>query len=123
MHEGGVIPKGTRVASKSGLADLLARWYRETTEGTIGADLTYGGQAWLWVDLHPHPVRLNADTTREAVHAYLDDVASRSAEVRWHVVANERGRRINRVVFRADRRPVPGWFCYLVHEVAEPCEL
>jgi len=118
-----VIPKGTRVASKSALADLLARWYRETTEETIGPDVTFGGQEWVCVDLQPHPVKLNADTSREAVRAYLDDVADGGAEVPWHVVANERSGRVNRVLYRADRTAARGWYCYLVREVAEPCEL
>jgi hypothetical protein len=122
VHEAGAIPKGTRVASKSALADLLARWYRETTEETIGPDVTFGGQEWVWVDLRPHPVKLNADTSREAVRAYLDDVSDRGLEVPWYVVANERGR-VNKVLYRADGKHARGWYCYLAYEVAEPCEL
>jgi hypothetical protein len=117
-----MIVRGTRVASKAALASLLQRWYVETTEDRIGPAATYGGQPWIWVDLDPCPVKLNADTRREAVGDYLDDVAARGAEVPWRVVRNGRGR-VNKVVYRSDYATVPGWYCYLAHEVAEPREL
>jgi hypothetical protein len=47
----------------------------------IGPDVTLRGQGWLWIDLYPNPVKLNADTSREAIRTYPDDVAYRGAEV------------------------------------------
>lgn len=117
-----MIDRGTRVTSKSGLASLLMRWYEQTIEPTIGTALRYRGEPWIRIDLRPYPARLNADTSREAVRVYLDDVAARGAEVSWQVVANGRGR-INKVVYSNNSIGGRGWYCYLYHELTEPCEL
>lgn len=117
-----MIARGTRVRSKSGLASLLERWYHGKTEPTIGAVGAFGGKAWVYIDLQSGRAVLNADTTRDAVGDYLDDVAERGAEARWWVVRNRDGR-INKVVYKADSGLVPGWYCYLLHELSEPGEL
>jgi hypothetical protein len=110
-----VIPRGTRVTSKSELAALLDSWHRDEGESTIGEVGRFGGKAWLVLDFPdlPRRARVNADTKREAVRDYLDDVARRGPEVPWRVVPNRRGA-INKVVYTEDASDPPGWYCYLV---------
>lgn len=64
------LPKGLRVASKAELLVLLDEWLQGSTAATIGDFGGYGGQAWIVLDLGTHHVRLNGDTTREAVEAF-----------------------------------------------------
>jgi hypothetical protein len=110
-----VIQKGTVVTSKPDLYELLYRWHRETNSRTLGEVGTFGGQVWIWLELPdlPRRARLNADTSREAVRDYLDDVARRGADVPWRVITNRRGS-MNKVTFTDDGRLIPGWYCYLV---------
>ena len=51
---------------------------------------------------------LNADTKRAAV---LDFLAVQDGALGFGVVANQRGT-VNRVVFRPDGQPTPGWYAY-----------
>ena len=110
-----MIHKGTVVTSKPDLYDLLSRWHRDTNSRTLGEFGTFGGQVWLWLELPdlPRRARLNADTSREAVGEYVDDVARRGADVPWRVITNRRGS-MNKVTFTDDGRLIPGWYCYLV---------
>jgi hypothetical protein len=114
-----VIRRGTHVASKSELANLLDTWLQETTEPTIGDVGSYGRQAWIIIDLARGRAQLNADTTRKAARAYLNDVARRGAEVPWQVVPNRNGR-VNKVVYRSDGGDVPGWYYCLAGELTGP---
>ena len=114
-----MIRRGTRVANKTELANLLDTWFRETTEPTVGDVGSYGGRAWIIIGLADDRAQLNADTTRRAVRAYLDDVAKRGAEVPWRVVTNRDGR-INKVIYRPDGSGVTGWYCYLTSEISAP---
>ena len=116
------IPRGARVASKAELANLLDEWYRTTRAPTIGDSQTYGRAAWIHLVLTDGHVVLNADTRREAVRNYLDDVGRRGAEVPWRVVANARGS-INKVLYDASRPRQPGWYCYLVGDLAAERDL
>ena len=106
------IPRGARVASKTELANMLDEWYRKSRATTIGDSSAYGRAPWIHIDLPDGHVVLNADTGRGAVRSYLDDVRQRGAEVPWRVVANARGR-INKVLYTASVRRLPGWYCYL----------
>ena len=110
-----MIPRGTVVTSKSDLHRVLQSWYRETEDPTLGDVGTFGRKRWLWLDFRDLPRRacINADTTREAVRVYLDDVARRGSEVSWRVTANRLGS-MNKVVFNDDGREIAGWYCYLV---------
>lgn len=116
------LPRGTRVASKTELANLLEEWYRTSRGTTIGDSQTYGRAPWIHLVLPDGHVVLNADTGREAVRSYLEDVRQRGAEVPWRVVANARGR-INKVLYTASGRRLPGWYCYLVGDLAVEREL
>jgi hypothetical protein len=66
---------------------------------------------------------LNRDTKRAAVHAFL--AAAREVggadHLPWHVTTNARGV-VNRVSYRRDDEPTPGWYAYM-GGVAEPRDL
>jgi hypothetical protein len=107
----GFVAKGTTVHSKSELMQLLRGWLESSTEATIGDASRYAGTPWVRIEINGREAVLNADTTRSAVEAFLRDGADRL----WSVVANTRGR-WNKVTFRTDGRPTPGWYCYLTEE-------
>lgn len=104
------VPAGTTVHSKSELVALLTRWAQQSAALTIGDIGSFGGKAWITIQLGDHQAVLNSDTKRSAVLACLAYAAEHPADDTWHVVANSRGT-INRVVYRTDT-PLPGWYCY-----------
>ena len=108
----GHVPRGLTVAGKSELVDLLTAWLAESRAPTIGDVGTFGGKAWIHVDLGAYRVDLNADTKRSAVETFVRD-SRRDPERPWPVIANRRGR-INKVLFGPGKEPLPGWFAYLV---------
>jgi hypothetical protein len=107
--DGGSIPRGLHFTSKSELVAYLSVWLDQTSDDTIGGVGTYGGSVWLTVDSEAGTIRLNRDTRRAAVEAF---VASARSELSydWLVVTNRNGS-INKVLFCEDR--TPGWFAYL----------
>ena len=110
-----MIPRGLHTRTKTDLRLLLERWFRDTSDETIGRSPSFGGVAWVFLDFPdlPRPARLNADTTRSAVRDFLDDSSRRGAEVPWVVIANQRGP-INKVVYGEDGRAAAGWYCFLI---------
>lgn len=118
----GHLVKGTTVRGKQALAELLDGWLHGSDAETIGDVGTFGGRKHVHIDLTDATAALNADTKRAAVRDYLDEVRRIGAEVPWKVVANQRGP-VNKVVFRADGQPTPGWFCYLAEPLAVPGEV
>ncbi len=58
-----------------------------------------------------HEVALNADTTRQAVQAYVLRNSSNPGQP-WRVIRNQRGR-INNVLPGVNAEPLSGWFAYL----------
>ncbi len=110
----GALVRGARVAGVEELRRLLRTWLQRTGEPTVGDVGRFGGSPWLHVDLPGHELVLNADTKRAAVQEYID---AQSAEL--FVVANRRGI-VNKVVFRQDRTPTPGWYCYTTAPLAAP---
>jgi hypothetical protein len=67
---------------------------------------------------------LNRDTKRAAVETFLSAAvhAGGAANLRWHVTANTKGK-LNRVSYRDDDEPTPGWFAYLRKPSPEPRDL
>lgn len=106
------IPAGATVSADE-LAPLLSEWAARSTASTIGDVGAFGGRALVTVTTPSGPFALNADTKRAAVLEYL--AAASRHEVAFHVIANQRGR-INRVIFRADGQPTPGWYAYTANE-------
>lgn len=113
----GHLPQGLQVAGKAELVALLRQWLDESSASTLGKVGTFGGQAWLSVDVGGRAVVLNADTKRSAVVVFVrehDDDSERP----WRVVANNRGR-INKVLPWPSAEPLPGWYAYLTRPLPE----
>lgn len=108
-----VLSRGEVFTSTSDLVKALQRWAGTGDDATIGDVGSFGGKAWIAVDLAGERVVLNADTTRSAVVEFLDHVAANGAESTWRVVVGQRGS-VNRVVYRTDI-PLRGWYCYLLN--------
>lgn len=109
-----LIEKDTHCESKTAFADLLRRWYDETTEKTLGdLDQHPGVTTWVKVRTSGHDVRVHADTNRDAVRRYLELVSELGPELPWRV---ERGRRgtLNKVVVEPDGQPTKGLFIYTI---------
>lgn len=117
-EDGMYLVPGTVAHSKQHLAVLLRGWLDGSPADTIGEIGTYGGKAWLWIELGDRRARLHADTTRTAVRAYLDSVTRHGATARWYVVENRHGR-INKLLYAVPGEvDATGWYCYLTIELA-----
>jgi len=112
--ENGYVPIGTVVRSAGELERLLAHWFAESNQPTIGDVGSFGGSPVITVRLGADGFVLNRDTKRAAVHTFL--AAARQAGgadgLPWRVTANARGT-VNRVTYRADEAPTPGWYAYV----------
>jgi hypothetical protein len=95
---------------------VLRRWLAKSREPTLGDVGSFGGRAWLLIDLGDQEVALNADTKRGAVEAFLRNSGA-DPDRPWRVVANRRGR-FNKVLPGPDMETLPGWYAYLKHPLS-----
>ena len=102
------IPAGTTVPVEE-LVPMLSRWAASSGASTIGDVGSFGGRALVTVTTPTAPFVLHADTKRAAVMEFL--ATAGVGALNFRVVANQRGK-VNRVVFRPDGRPTPGWYAY-----------
>lgn len=112
LDQHGHLPKGTTVVGKHQLAALLAAWLDYSDAATIGEVGSFGGSAWIRIQLGDHTAVLNRDTKRHAIFEYINDTRRRGADTPWWVVPNRNGV-INKLAFRGDGEGTPGWYCYL----------
>lgn len=110
----GYIVKGTEVASKFELLQLLQAWLATSDKQRISA-AEYGRTPWIFMPLdHGRRVQLNADTKRSAIAEYVKSAQARGADLPWSVIRSKKGSGPwSKLVFRVDREPTPGWYCYL----------
>lgn len=120
----GFLPIGTIVAGVSDLEHMLARWLAGSHAPTVGDVGAFGGSPVIVVRMAADEFVLNRDTKRAAVQAFLAEAArvGGAGNLRWRVTANNRGT-INRVTYRADEQPTPGWYVYLRKPASEAREL
>lgn len=111
--ENGFVPPGTVVHGAVALERLLSRWFTESNRPTIGDVGRFGGSPVIMVRLGADEFVLNRDTKRAAIHTFLDAAAEAGGADRlsWRVTTNARGV-ANRVTYRADDAPTPGWYAY-----------
>jgi hypothetical protein len=110
----GFVQVGTTANSVTELERILSYWVNVSGQQTVGDINGFGGSPVLFVDLGDDMFVLNRDTKRSAVRTFLA-AAARSGgadTLRWHVTANKGGR-FNRVTYRQDEAPTPGWYAYL----------
>jgi hypothetical protein len=112
--------RGQHCATREELVDLLEHWLSASSKPTLGNTGAFGGSPWLTATTSEGVMRVNADTTRDAVeqvvHAYRG-----SSGAPWVVVANRRGR-FNRVELSPESSTA-GWYAYLVTETAPGTEV
>jgi hypothetical protein len=104
----------TTVHSKAQFTDVLRRWAQGNPGPTVGD--VGGSFAGTWVIRLALPngqtATLNADTKKEAVLAYLEQVSVRGPQMPWRLMADHDGV-VRKLDFAEQGPPVPGWFCYL----------
>jgi hypothetical protein len=118
----GYVPVGTTVDGAAGLERLLAHRAEASNQATVGHVGTYGGSPVIIVRLGSgDEFVLNRDTKRAAVLAFpaVGAIAGSADRLPWHVTANS-SETVNRVSYRADDRPTPGWYAYLRTSSPEP---
>jgi hypothetical protein len=114
------VPKGLRFASRSELASYLAGWLQRSSSDRLGVVGAYGGKAWITVDSEAGAIRINSDTRRDAVEAFV--AASRTPRsYDWLVVASVRSGKVNKVLFSEDR--TEGWYAYVAEELEREARL
>jgi hypothetical protein len=116
----GFVPPDTIVDGPSELHQMLTYWIRSSTASTVGDVGAFGGSPVIVVRMARDEFVLNRDTKRAAVETFLSAAARAdgAANLRWHVTTNAKGR-LNRVSYRDDDGPTPGWFAYLRRPSAE----
>ena len=121
--ENGYVPIGTVVRSASELERLLAHWLAESNRPTVGNVGSFGGSPVITVRLGADEFVLNRDTKRAAIHTFLAGArqAGGADHLPWRVTTNARGA-VNRVTYRPDDAPTPGWYAY-VRGISEPRDL
>jgi hypothetical protein len=119
----GFVPHGTAVTGVLELQRVLAHWIEASDQPTVGDVGTFGGSPVITVRMGADEFVLNRDTKRAAVRAFLGAAvrAGGADRLRWHVATNARGG-VNRVTYRSDDAPTPGWYAY-VRGVSEPRDL
>ncbi|MGH9227956.1 MAG: hypothetical protein ACRD07_04340 [Acidimicrobiales bacterium] len=105
----GLVPRGLRFTGKRELIAYLEAWLDRSASDTVGDTTRFKGTAWIFVESPVGQIRINADTTRDGVEALVAMRSPRSYD--WLVVANDRTRRCNKVLFSEER--TPGWYAYL----------
>jgi hypothetical protein len=121
--ENGYVPEGTIAHGVHELERLLSHWLAESERPTVGDVGRFGGSPIIRVRLEVDEFVLNRDTKRAAIQTFLAAAAEAGGaeRLRWHVTTNARGA-ANRVSYRSDDAPTPGWYAY-VRGVAEPRSL
>jgi hypothetical protein len=112
------------VDGTTALEQILSRWITASGQLTVGDIGAYGGSPVILVKLGSNEFALNRDTTRAAVRDFLAAAARAggAANLPWRVTTNARGR-FNRVTYRPDDEPTPGWYAYLHRSSDGPREL
>lgn len=118
----GYLAKGTTVVGKPQLAELLTAWLNSSNTPTIGDIGSFGGSAWIRIQLGDHTAVLNGDTKRHAIMEYLQDALHRGVAAPWRVITNRKGV-VNKAVFREDGQETPGWYCYLTKPLTAPTQM
>lgn len=113
LDEHGHFTSDALVEGPAQLVVALHTWLLESRKRTIGDTGEFGRRAAIRIRLNGKQFAvLNSDTRRDAVREFLDEVSTRGVENCWRVIANRNGVP-NKIVFRSDLRPTPGWYCYL----------
>jgi hypothetical protein len=107
------VVRGTVLASKAELLRLLEVWLQTSDAPRIG-NAKRGQTPWIFITLdRQRRAVMNSDTKRAAVEEYVREAQAGGADLPWHVRPNRLNGHWNKLAFRADREPTPGWYFYL----------
>jgi hypothetical protein len=119
----GYVVRGTVLKTKAELLRLLKTWLDTSDALSIG-NAKRGQTPWIFIALdRQRRAVMNSDTKRAAVEEYVTEAQARGADLPWQVRPNTRNGHWNKLVFRADCEPTPGWYCYLQPAIIGPEEL
>ncbi len=90
----------------------LTHWFRHSRAPVVGDPDVPGMTGWVWVRDGHLLAKLDADTTRAGVGAYLDMLHERRGEVAWSIVESARGQQ-TKIAFGSEQRILPGFYLYL----------
>jgi hypothetical protein len=121
--ESGYVPSASVVQGASELERLLAHWFAESDRPTVGDVGNFGGSPLITVRLGADEFFINRDTKRAAIHTFLTAAhqSGGADQLPWRVTTNARGA-VNRVTYRTDDAPTPGWYAY-VRGTSDPRDL
>jgi hypothetical protein len=80
--------------TKQQFHEALRAWYISSTAETIGEPSTSKGRPWVIVVENDQYFHLDADTTRQAIWAYLHSVQKYGEDLAWTVRKPTRGIRV-----------------------------
>lgn len=107
-----------RVRTQYEFTRVLRDWIRTSNADRIGDVGAFGGRPVLTLTLGgSQSISLNADTTRDAVQAYLAHADVHGDDASWSVIANRKGT-VNKVVFTSPPTATAGWYSYVSPERA-----
>lgn len=98
--------------TKSEFHRRMAEWHRNTDDAVVGDPAVSGLTGWVWVRDGHLLAKLDADTTRAGVAAYLELLNARRGELSWSVVESARGQ-TTKIAFGKDQQVIPGFYLYL----------
>ena len=99
---------------KSQFHKQLRRWLSETDEDVVGPD-GYGQRGLIHVRSGRSLFKLNADTTRSGVKAYLELVDRVGDNLNWEVTTSQRGN-MTAVIYGREGVRIPGFFLYFLRD-------
>jgi hypothetical protein len=113
LNDRGYVVRGTVLASKAELLRLLEVWLQTSDAPRIG-NAKRGQTPWIFIPLdRQRKAVMNSDTTRAAIEEYVGEAQAGGADLPWSVRPNRLNGQWNKLAFRPDREPTPGWYCYL----------
>jgi hypothetical protein len=72
--------------------ERLRNWFNTTDDFVIGPGEVIGPTPWVYVRQGSGIYQLHADTPREAVGHYLQEVGSHGDDLQWEIVESQRGK-------------------------------
>ncbi len=99
------------LTSKFQLTTLLKQWLLTTSGYTIG-DLkgkSSNPEAALWIKINNYLYRINADTKREGVIAFLKNESNKNS---WVIIPTEKSGELTKVTNDINHNSIPGLYMY-----------
>ena len=90
----------------------LRNWYSTSMDKRISHDEKYGQAPYLYIQEEGNFFRLNVDTKRVGVEAYLE-LLDADEDLAWVIVPNKK-MKLNKVAFGEDKKILKGFYLYII---------